>query len=479
MFYKHRKPRPAVGCVNFIRSIRKRTSNGKNEKKLTSTLKEKIFYGMGDVGVNVVWMLPSSFLMLYYTDNVRMSAAFIGTMMLICRLFDGISDILMGILIDKTKSKYGKARPWFFFMGIPLILSVFFTFFVPSGLSDSGKQVYAFVTYFTMSVICYTAVNLSYHAMLPRFSLTSQDRSVTSVIRSIFSLIITIVVSTITTMLLSNFGGDKSQKAWSTVVIIYGVIAMISILLTFLNVKEKEGIDEEKSEIKRQKVSTLKSVKILLSSRYFYISILLFIAFYISNGTSGIMIYYARDVFGNADLMGLMSISSMIPIMIGSPFCPLLLKKFGKRNVMMAGMIISTISGLLMLLNPTNLILYMSLSVIKSFGSAPLLSAMYTLAGDIVDYNQWKHGIRTEGIATSVNSMGMKLGTGLGSALLGWLLEWGKYDKTLTTQPASAIQAMIIIAIVIPIIIYIVSAIALGFWDLEKYQNQVTEYLNK
>jgi GPH family glycoside/pentoside/hexuronide:cation symporter len=445
---------------------------------LASTTLEKILYGLGDVGVNIIWALPSSFLMLYYTDSVGISAAYIGTMMLICRLFDGVSDILMGMVIDKTHTRWGKARPWLLFMGLPLIVSVFLTFRVPGSWAEGAQKAYAFVTYFIMSVVCYTAVNLAYHSMLPRFSLTSQDRSVTSVIRSIFSLVITIAVSTVTTMLLSAFGGMSSQQAWSTVVIIYGVIAEIAILVTFLGVKEKSLLDDAGSKSEEEHPSLGHAIKILLSSRYFYIAVYLFFAFYIANGTSGIMVYYARDIMGNANLMGLLSIAGIVPIMLGSPFCPALFKRFGKRNTMFYGMILAAVCSALKLVNPTNLVWYLVFSFITSLGSAPLMSAMYTLAGDIVDYNQWKHGVRTEGIATSVNSIGMKVGTGLGSALLGWLLAWGHYDAALAQQPASAIRAMIIVAIVIPIVIYATAAIVLAFWDLEKYQSEILAFLS-
>lgn len=112
----------------------------------STSFSEKVLYGLGDVGVNLIWILPSSFLTMYYTDSALLGASFVGTMMLICRLFDGISDI---------------------FMGAPLILSVVLAFYVPAGISGGAKQVYSFVIYFIMSVICYTAVNLAYHSMLP------------------------------------------------------------------------------------------------------------------------------------------------------------------------------------------------------------------------------------------------------------------------------------------------------------------------
>ena len=450
----------------------------KERNPLNSTPWEKFCYGMGDVGVNLVWTLPSSFLMLYYTDSVGISAAYIGTMMLICRLFDGFSDVLMGVIIDKTHTRWGKARPWLILMTIPMLLSIYFTFKVPA--AEVGMQkAYIFLSYFIMSVICYTAVNLSYHSMLPRFSLTSQDRASVSALRSIFALIVSVVVATITPMLLAGFGGSTSQAAWSKLNLIYCVVAFVAIMITFSQVKEKKLLDEnEQSKQAEPAVPLKEAVKILLSTRYFYISVFLFLSFYISNGTSGIMIYYARDVLGNENLMGLLSMSGMVPLLLAMPFVPALFKKFGKQKPMFVGMIISALCAFLMLLNPQNLMFYVGLSIVKSLASAPVMSALYTFAGDIVDFNQWKHGIRTEGIATSVNSIGMKLGTGLGSALLGWMLAWGKYDAALAEQPSSAITAMIIVAIVIPALVSLTSAVLLYFWDMEKYQPEIIAYLS-
>ncbi|MDL2327248.1 glycoside-pentoside-hexuronide (GPH):cation symporter [Ruminococcaceae bacterium OttesenSCG-928-A11] len=449
------------------------------DNTLKSSKKEKVLYSLGDVGVNLVWILPSSFLTLYYTDSVGMSAAYIGTMMLICRLFDGVSDILMGAIIDKTRTRWGKARPWLLFMGIPMVISVFLVFFMPQGLSESGQKIYAFVTYFIMSVICYTAVNLSYHALLPRFSLTSQDRSTVTAIRSICAMVATLVVMALTPSLIEAFGGDNNQRAWSTIVLLYGAIAAASILITFFGVKERLPLDTMNNEGRMEKTPLRQGVKILLSSRYFYISIVLFLSFYIANGTSGINIYYARDVLGDANLFGLMSVVSLAPMLLAMPFMPLLFKKVGKRNAMLAGMLFSLAATACMLINPRNIVLFFVLSFIRSIGAVPVSTAMYTLAGDIVDYNQWKKGIRTEGIATSVNSIGMKLGTGLGSAILGWMLAWGHYDGTAATQPESAISAMIIVAIVVPIVIYVVSAVLLLFWDLDEYQPEVTVFIQK
>lgn len=148
--------------------------------------------------------------------------------------FDGLSDIVIGMIIDKTKTRWGKARPWLLFMGLPLILPVLLVFFVPTAFSEDMKEEYIAVTYFLMSVICYTAVNLAYHSMLPRFSLTSEDRCSVSAVRSVFSMMATLVVATITPSIIGKFGGFNSQSAWTTTVLLYGIIAFVCIMITFL-----------------------------------------------------------------------------------------------------------------------------------------------------------------------------------------------------------------------------------------------------
>ncbi len=451
--------------------------NKSKTNEFATSFSGKVLYGLGDVGVNLVWILPSSFLTMYYTDSAMLSASFVGTMMLICRLLDGISDVLMGMIIDKTKTRFGKARPWLLFMGLPLILSVALAFFVPAGMSGGAKQVYSFITYFCMSVVCYTAVNLSYHAMLPRFSLTSQDRTSVSAVRSVFSLMATIVVSTITPFIIENFGGYHNQAAWTTVVLLYGLIAEICILVTFFGVKEKLPVEADTSGGKQSKKEISESIKILLASKYFYISVFLFMTFYISSGTSGITIYLARDVYQNTNYFGLINLAGMLPMLLVTPFMPLLFRKAGKRNAMLIGVIISAALGLLKFLFIENFMIYIILQFLGSVAICPLCAAMYTLAGDIVDYNQWKHNIRSEGITTSVNSIGMKLGTGLGSAMLGWFLAWGKYDGALAVQPDSALTAMIIVATLIPVFVNVIAAVLLSRWDLEKYQKEVSEFV--
>jgi GPH family glycoside/pentoside/hexuronide:cation symporter len=196
-------------------------------------------------------------------------------------------------------------------------------------------------------------------------------------------------------------------------------------------------------------------------------------------GLGSVGIYFARDVLGDANLYGLMSAVMMVPMLIGTPIMPALYKKFGKRNVMLAGALLSLAAGGLQLVWTRVLPVYLLLSAIKGFGSIMTSASIFTLASDIVEYTEWKTGMRTEGLVTSVNSFGIKVGTGVGSALVGWVLALGGYDAALTAQPQGAVNAMIALMIIIPMVFSLLIAILLLFWDIDKFRPQIERALGK
>ncbi|GHU88082.1 MFS transporter [Clostridia bacterium] len=438
----------------------------------STTMREKILFGFGDMGCNFVWTFTSGFLTLYYTDSVQLSAALVGTLMLVTRILDGVTDIAMGVVIEKTQTRWGKARPWLLFGSIPLALGLVLLFNVPSGVSDGGRNAYVFLTYIFLTVIAYTAVNLAYNTMIPRFSLNPNDRNVVSAVRGIFVIVAALTISVITNPLLDAFGGQSSQRAWSIVSAIYAVLALIFLLVTFLGVKEKipPSVD---AEGKPQKTPIIPALKILLRNKYFYIATLLFVMFYAVTGLGGVTIYYVRDILGDANLYGLVTAIGVAPMLIGVMLMPFFYKKFGKRNVMLLGSVIGTAGCALQLIAPSVLPIYIVGSVVRGFGSIMFSASIFTLASDIVEFSEWKHGIRAEGLVTSVNSFGLKLGTGLGAGLVGWTLSLGKYDANLPAQPDSALASMIILQIGIPLVLSAVQAILLIFWDLEKLRPQI------
>ncbi|GHV15922.1 MFS transporter [Spirochaetia bacterium] len=445
---------------------------------METKLREKILYSFGDVGCSFIWTFTSSFLVLYYTDSVQVSAAFVGTMMLVTRTLDGGSDILMGIVIEKTNTRFGKARPWVLFGCVPFALALILAFNVPSGIDTNLKSLYIYATYIFMTVVCYTAVNLAYNAMLPRITFVQHERAVISTYRVILTLIMALAISFATPPLLAALGGTGTQGPWSSVSGIYAVLAVVFLLLCFFGSKEKVPLEKTDGSVK-QKTPIMKTFGKLFRIRYFYISVILTIVMAFFNGVIGGYIYYARDVLRNEGLFGVMSACTMLPILLCAPFTPALFRKVGKRNAIQIGMMLGIAGSIMQLLSPYNVIVVIIGMSLRAVGLAPIMTASSTLTGDIVDYMQWKTSIRAEGIVSSISSFGAKIGTGLGSAILGWFLAMGGYNGALTTQTQSAINAEIAVVGGIPLVLCIITFAGMWFWDIDRYRPEIDTFLNK
>lgn len=430
---------------------------------------EKLAYALGDLGSNFCWTFISSFLTMYYTDSVLMSAGLIGTIMLICRIFDGISDIVMGMLLEKTRTKMGKARPWFGGSIIPLVVIQLLVFNVPGALSNGAKLVWIVVTYFLLTVVAYTVNNLSYHAMLSRISLTGEDRNKVSSLRGVFAFLAGLVLAILTPKLLAGFGGEKVQSAWTTTALVYSTLCLVFEAICFFGCKEKISCFDKKQEVKKETPDLKTGISLLLHSKYFYISVLVFIMTYILNGmTLATSVYYARDVLGNADLYSIIALVDVFAVVIGISLSPKLFKKHGKRSVMIAGSIIAIVGCVLGLVGSRNAILVFVATALNGLGLSPYVSGLFTFAPDIIEYFERKSGARYEGLVTAVNSVGIKIGTGLASAFIGWGLAIGMYDGALATQPASALTAEIVLRFAVPAVMSIISIVCMSFWDMDK-----------
>ncbi len=430
----------------------------------TTSLWEKFAYALGDSGANFVWTFTSSFLTLYYTDSVLLSAGVVGIIMLISRMLDGVSDIAFGFVLERTHTRIGKARPWFGLSIIPLVVAFLLVFHVPRSFSTTGKIIYVLLSYILMTVFFYTVNNLSFHAMLSRISLTQDDRNKISTIRGIFAFTTGLILAVATSSLLSSFGGEKQQTSWSRIAFIYAVVCFVFQSICFFGTKEKilaVPEREERHENLRSGVNTL------LHTKYFYLAVLVFIFSYLISGSMlGTAAYYARDVLGNSQTYIYIALIYVLFMVAGMALVPKLVLRFGKRRVMTYGGILAIIGGAIGLLAPYNLTVVLISTGISSFGQSPFSSIMFTLAPDIVDHLEKERGERYEGLATSANSFGMKVGSGLGSAAIGWGLALGHYSGELTSQPQSVQVAEIILLFVMPIVANLLRTICIAQWRI-------------
>jgi len=441
------------------------------------SFKEKLAYSLGGVASNVVWSAVGVFLIYYYTNVVGIAAAAAGTIMLISRVFDGISDIVMGGIIDKTKSKFGKARPWLLWMAGPFALAAFLLFAVPRDWSDTAKVIYAFITYNFVSTIAYTAINLPYGVMNAMMTDNLKDRTQLNIFRMMGAFLMSVVANMIVIPLVKVFGkgNETSPMGWTLTFTMLGVIAACLFLLCFFGTKER--IRTEPKE--KAALSVKKSLPMLFKNKFWVICLITGVFGQMTAGFMGVNPYFAQYFLKDISLAGFLGMLFMAPMLIGMPIAGIIIGKYGKRNTVMFGLILGLAGFVIQIINPYNFVFIAIGSVVKSFGISPMLACSFAMLADVIDYHEWKNGLRSEGIVYSAASFGNKVGAGLSAAVLGWSLYFGKFNSELTVQPNSAMNAIIAVFIWIPLVLQIGNVLLYSQYKLDKMHPQIMEDLAK
>lgn len=410
------------------------------------TLLQKLGYGIGDAGSNFCWSFVAAFIMLYCTNTLGVSAAVIGTLMMVSKILDGFTDIFMGNIIDRTHSKMGKARFWYFVSCLPVAVFTFFLFNVPKSLGSTGQYAYVFIVYTLLGAVFYTMNNIAYSAMTALCTRDPKDRVQMGSFRFVFAIIALLIIQTITSGLVDGFGGG--QAGWTTVSIIYSVICFVLLLIPVFSVRElppEETEEETKQAVKEEALGFVESMKILLKNKYFLLILGLYIINYIVSGlTSGLGIYYATYQLGNPALLGLLSMSTLLPIIIALPIIAPFVAKIGMRKSIIWGQILGIVATIPLLIGAFtgSLVLILISLGLKGFSGAPLTASLNALIAEADDYSYLKFGHRITGTVYSCSSVGVKVGTGLGTALCGFILDLGGFDGTAAVQTARAVSTI-------------------------------------
>lgn len=431
---------------------------------------KKLAYGMGDFGSNFCWTFISSFILIYLTDTVGMSAGLVGTLLMVSKFMDGFTDIIMGGLIDRTHSKMGKARPWLLWSAFPLVLLLVLLFSVPAGFSATGKAAYVLIMYTLLGAVCYTASNISYNSLVSLATNNPRDRVSMGSIRFIFAVLAGLVIMSITANLVQVMGGG--QRGWTTVAIVYGIIFLVFTLITVFGVKElpqPEQTETQTAEGKPAKTSFIQSLALLAKNKYFLIMLGIYLATYVYSGISGtIGIYYVTYVLGNPSLLGVMSLAGTLPIILMLPFTPKLTEKLGMQRTCLLGYIVCVAGSLLLVFSNNSVPVIMVATFIRTIGSTPLIGSMYAIVAEIAEYAYLKFNTRMDGVIYSCSSVGIKVGSGVGTALVGWLLSWAGYNGLAQVQSQSALNAIQGLYLVAPLVIAVVVGALLFFQRVEK-----------
>lgn len=449
--------------------------NNMNKADVKLSYKEKLSYSSGEVGINLLFTAMGAFLLFYYTDVAGVSAAAVGSIMLISKIFDGIADISMGFITDRTKSKYGKARPWLLRMAIPYGIAGILLFTVPE-IGDMGKLIYIFLTYNAFNLI-YTAAVIPYYSLSSLVTQNQKERENIGFIRSIMTTVGSLAINMGTLPLVNSFGGGK--MAWTITFVIFGAISAALFLLAFTNSKERVGNEEENDFTHEKEKRPLKAeVKYLFKNKYW---LLLtgngFCANMVMALSMGVTVYFAQYILNNPGAVGILALCNMVPMFVCIPLGYHLVRKFGKRNMLIAGLILMVVGYSIMFLGGANLMIVAGGVIIKAIGTATQWTQGPMLA-DTVEYGEWKNGIRQEGLIFSAQSFGTKIGSGLGTGIIGWVLGISGYIGGAQIQASTALFGINALFIIIPAIITILEIIIMIFYRLDGEYEKILEQLN-
>jgi len=399
-----------------------------NNVKLS--LKEKIGYAVGDTASNLYFQIVMSFIPIFYTDVFGLPAASLSVMFLVTRLWDAINDPIMGTIADRTNTRWGKYRPYLLWVGLPFTIVSVLTFFTPD-FQDTGKLIYAYVTY-TVMMMFYTAINVPYSALMGVMTSSNVERTKLSSFRFVAAFAGQFIVQSTILLLVKYFGKGNDAVGWPWAVACLGGLAFALFSIVFFTTKERV------SPPKEQKANFKQDLKDLFSNRSWVmiglatIFQLIFIVL-----RSGSVAYYVKyyiqaqdfNFFGNITHLSIEVLTTVfftsgsIAGVLGAILTNRLASKVDKRVVYGGFLALSAIlSAIYYVLPPNSLVLIYSLNFILSFffGIVSVLQwAMYT---DAADYGEWKFGRRATGLIMAASLFALKLGLTLGGAMIGWVL---------------------------------------------------------
>lgn len=464
------------------------------------SLKEKVGYGFGDMASSMFWKIFGMYSLFFYTDVFGITAAAAGTMFLVARLWDSVFDLFVGIMADRTKTRWGRYRPYLLWFAIPFSVMGVITFFVPD-FGSTGKLVYAYITYSLMMIV-YSLINVPYASLLGVMSPNPQERNILSSYRMSFAFI----GSFITFMLLQplvdayagTFGADSvnslaeasettistSPVGWTLGVATIGVLCTVLFVLCFKWTRERvEPVNEEED------TSVKRDLKILFANAPWWILVATGLAALLFNAVrDGVAIYYFRDYVQVAykmpvtgwDVTTIYFLVGQAANLVGVVLAPSLSSKYGKRRTYMIAMAAAAVLSVIFFFIPNQLGWILLLQTLISFFAGYVLPLLWSMFADIVDYQELKTNRRTSGLIFSSSSMSQKLGWALGAALTGWILFLFKYNPDIVQQSAETIFGERLMISLIPAACCLLAFIGMMFYPLtEKKVKEVTAELEK
>ena len=432
---------------------------------------EKVGYSLGDAAANFIFQTMLVFQLAFYTDTFGITAAAAGTLFLVVRVWDAIFDPLMGVIADRTNTKWGKFRPWVLWTAVPFGIMGFLTFTTPP-FAAQGKLVYAYVTYIVLMMV-YSANNLPYSALSGVITGDLAERTSLSSYRFVAAMSAAFVIQGLALPMVKYFGGADSAKGYQITMGIFSALAIVFFVITFATTRERVQPDPTQHNSIRRDFTDLAS-----NGPWIAMFVLTIVVFITLSMRGGVMLYYFKYFVGREDLFSLFNVFGVGSTILGVMGSTPLAKRYGKRNVFIVGLSLTVLfTAAFVFLPRTAVPVIFATESLRQFAYGFTIPLLWAMMADVADYSEWRNRRRATAIVFSAIVFGLKAGLGFGGAIGGWLLAAYGYVPNVA-QTERALQGIKLTASIFPAITFAIAVVCLFFYKIDKrLEIQITDDL--
>lgn len=444
---------------------------GKDKFGVQKVMRVSDYFGdsLGQFALNVMSGLVGQ-LTYFYTDKVGLAAMAIANVLLITKIIDAFTDLIMGNIIDHTPKGKEKYRPWLLKAGIPAGIVLVMLFTVPAKAASGVQLAYALVTNILLSAVLYTAIAVPYTSLMTVRTNSQEERGIMGTWRAAVGYVAGFIMAMLIIPITNMLGGD--QSGWIKFAVIIALFMVLMLLICYVKSREtatESGTAVEAAEEEEDPVPFKEAIGKLFRNKYWVIVLVVNLFACIIYGITGAAgTFYCKWIFGDDNLVGILGGVGMIPTIIGFATVGIMVKKLGVTGTLKFSFAIGILSNTLMIFFRNNFTAYMILGCFTTFATIPMMCLVGVMVSMAIDYNEYKYGVKMVASSNAAYSFGGKVGNGIGGSLIGWMLGAVAYDSSLAVATDATKMAIYGFSFIIPLIMFVVMFILAAMFDLEK-----------
>lgn len=423
--------------------------------------REKVSYGLADMGFNFYWANIATYLMIFYTDVFGITAAAAGSMLFAIKIINAFTDPIIGAAADRTKTRFGKFRPYLVWMAVPLAGAGVLTYTTPD-LSQDGKLIWAYGTYLLM-MVCYTGINIPYNALSGVLSSDAQERTTVNGLRFIFAFGGSMLVTGATPLMVKWLGHGDERLGWQLTMVIWGVAASGIFLVTFLNTRERiVPLPSQASHVTQDVKDLTRNGPWLV---LFFLALIIMLTITLRTSTSA---YYFKYYVGRPELMAAFVPVYMAAAAVGASLTPVMTRFVDKKLLLIILMSITGVLSMAFYFIPKDQVALMfALQIATGLVLGPKSPLAFSMYADTADYNEWRTGRRATALTFAAATFSQKLGTALAAAVMGWVFTALGYVANVAQTSRSQTGILVLMSF-LPALFAFMAAAVMIFYKLDK-----------